>query len=86
MKTPQPDAVARAWAGYREQVVPAGAGAVQVQESQRAFYAGAWALFNLILEQPDTAEGSAQVAAFGHELSDFAGMQLDAEGQRKGEA
>lgn len=68
----RPDDVAKAWASYRERVVPAEAGAIQVQECQRAFYAGAQAIFWLIAQEPDTTQGSQQVAEFAAELAAFA--------------
>jgi hypothetical protein len=37
------------WKKYREQVIPAGAPAVQIEESRRAFYAGALACFGVFL-------------------------------------
>src|SRR3990167_2905890 len=37
------------WMGYRLLVVPKGAGAVQVEECRRAFFAGAQALFASIM-------------------------------------
>lgn len=37
------------WTRYRQEIVPTTAPTVQVQESQRAFYAGAWALWRLIM-------------------------------------
>lgn len=36
------------WASYHREVIPADAPAIQIQESKRAFYAGAWALFQAI--------------------------------------
>jgi hypothetical protein len=59
------DRVRRQWEGYRERVVPADAPPVQVQESQRAFYAGAWALFQtLILGVSDGPNVEPQDEAF----------------------
>lgn len=37
------------WLGYRYQVVPATAGPVQIEETRRAFYAGAQLLFHSIM-------------------------------------
>jgi len=37
------------WISYRAQVVPKAAGAVQVEECRRAFYAGAAALHNVVM-------------------------------------
>jgi len=45
-----------AWKRYREQIIPATAGPVQVEETRRGFYAGAWAVFRCFmdLEAPPT--------------------------------
>jgi biotin synthase-like enzyme len=37
------------WASYERDVIPTKAGAIQRQESRRAFYAGAAALFGAVL-------------------------------------
>jgi hypothetical protein len=37
------------WLLYREQVIPAEAGAIQLTECRRAFYAGALSLFTTIM-------------------------------------
>lgn len=66
--------LADAWASYRELVVPAEAGEVQVQESRRAFYAGARAvesMFRAMVDMPDS-EGAVAVAALVGELEGFA--------------
>jgi len=41
--------IERAWLEYRTGVIPADARANQVIESRRAFYAGAWTLFQMQL-------------------------------------
>lgn len=71
------DDVAKAWASYREQVVPAAAGSTQVQECQRAFYAGAQAMLFLIVHEPETTQGAYQIAEFAAELTAFARRQGD---------
>lgn len=38
-----------AWESYRKKVVPAGAGEVQVRETQLAFFAGAQAIFSRLV-------------------------------------
>ncbi len=38
------------WESYRESVIPNDAGAIQVQECQRAFYAGACSILNIQCE------------------------------------
>lgn len=45
-----------AWLGYRREVIPPDAPEVQVTESRRAFYAGAGALFSLLLVVLDPGE------------------------------
>jgi hypothetical protein len=41
------------WHSYRDQVVPKGADAVQVEECRRAFYAGAASIHNVIMKMLD---------------------------------
>lgn len=41
------------WDSYRREVVPADAPAIQVQESKRAFYAGARSLFHALVKIMD---------------------------------
>lgn len=65
--------LADAWASYRESVVPAEAGEVQVQECRRAFYAGARAveaMFSAMVDMPDS-EGAEAIAALIGELEGF---------------
>lgn len=54
------------WANYRERVVPVDAPPVQVQESRRAFYAGAQAFYGLSMEMlTDESEPTdGEVAAY----------------------
>lgn len=40
--------IADLWAGFAERVLPTDAGTIQTQETKRAFYGGAHALFELI--------------------------------------
>lgn len=42
--------IGEGWESYRAGVVPFDAPAVQVRETRKAFYAGAWAALNLLLE------------------------------------
>lgn len=66
--------LADAWASYRERVVPAEAGEVQVQECRRAFYAGARAIeamFRAMADMPDS-EGAVVLGAVIGELEGFA--------------
>lgn len=43
--------IAKAWASYRQRVVPTNAGQVQVEETRRGFYAGAAAVFGSVIDQ-----------------------------------
>lgn len=43
--------IEKEWLDYRNDVIPKEAGLVQLQECRRAFYAGAWGLLQLILNQ-----------------------------------
>lgn len=45
--------VERKWSSYRREVVPAQAPPVQVTECERAFYAGAHAVLELLIQQID---------------------------------
>ncbi len=45
-----PLVIRKAWRSYKEKVIPRNAPAVQVEESRRAFYAGAHTLFSSILQ------------------------------------
>lgn len=38
------------WTTYRNKVIPKAAGSTQLTESRRAFYAGAWALYTLMMK------------------------------------
>lgn len=42
--------IADEWAAFRELVIPAAAGERQVEEMQRAFYAGGLAVFSIVFE------------------------------------
>lgn len=42
--------LAAQWEGYRAAIIPAGAPAVQLRESKRAFYGGAFSLYTLIMD------------------------------------
>lgn len=41
------------WTEYRTKVIPNDASAVQLTESRRAFYAGAWAFYSLMMNNFD---------------------------------
>ncbi|HKQ00514.1 MAG TPA: hypothetical protein VJ735_09310 [Actinomycetes bacterium] len=76
--------LAKEWASYRERVVPVNAHAIQVQESRRAFYAGAASLWGLLMTVLDPGEeptdlDMAKMGAFQAELDDF---QRDVEAGR----
>jgi hypothetical protein len=69
--------VLEGWNGYRHQIMPAECGPVQVEETRRAFYAGAIHLFhslNTILDadREPTDKDLAQVTAIQKEFEDYA--------------
>lgn len=80
MKTPMNDI----WEGYRKMVVPPQASAAQIVETQRAFFAGAAALYEYImrhgLDPGDeiTDNDLARMAEIDRELRAF-GAALDSE-------
>jgi hypothetical protein len=72
-----PELIRLAWESYRAHVVPAGAEAVQINETKLAFFAGAQALFSIInavmTEDRDvTEEDIRNVSYLDQELRDFA--------------
>lgn len=69
---PKSGRIASAWATYRRDVVPAGAGDVQARECEMAFWAGVVALHALLLKTPDDdAEADAYVQTINEELDAF---------------
>ncbi len=67
------------WDDFRNVVLtPSGAGKVQITETRRAFYAGAWAMFMLVVEISDAAatedEGAAQLEILKQEMERFHDM------------
>jgi hypothetical protein len=50
---PEPNPIQREWARFAEIVYPAAVAPVQLIECRRAFFAGAIALFGLLMEQLD---------------------------------
>lgn len=74
--------IERGWESYRRMVVPADAGAVQLQETKQAFFAGAailWQAIKLSLDPGgETTDADIQrMQAVQDELDGF-GQQLDA--------
>lgn len=69
--------IADLWASYERDAIPAGASRVQVQETKRAFYAGARGLFGALLraigegEEP-TEQDLRVMDAIHQELAFFA--------------
>jgi len=66
--------IGEAWASYVDAVLaPAGAGAAQREETKRAFYAGAAAMFSAMLEAAELDEdpAAARVEALDRELADY---------------
>ena len=73
--------IAKGWESYRSMVIPADAPPVQLQESERAFYAGAAILWESVMQGldpgSDETEGDMQrMADIQAELDAF-GQQLD---------
>ena len=72
--------IAKGWESYRSMVIPPDASPVQLQESERAFYAGAAILWKSVMQGldsgDDATEGDMQrmadiqseLDAFGHQL------------------
>lgn len=59
------------WQSYNEAIVPAAAPPLQREECRRAFYAGAWALYWLVLEataDPDEEKCERNLKALHDEL------------------
>ena len=65
--------IGESWASYLAAVVPPGAGEAQREESKRAFYAGAAAMFGDMLEACELEEGAAaaRLEALDAELADY---------------
>ena len=67
--------VSEAWASYRERVLPADAGPIQVLECRRAFYAGVRALEGAleVISRPEVpeVEGVAYLEAVRREVMQF---------------
>lgn len=60
------------WTGYRMAAVPDKAGAVQLQESRRAFYAGAVAMLTLMVESARRNEDVHElISKLDTEIRDF---------------
>ena len=72
--------IERGWENYRQMVVPADASPVQIDETRRAFYAGAAVLFHTIMRVLDPSDEpteadlanmddiSRELDAFGQEI------------------
>jgi len=65
--------VAAVWDTYAARVLPKDAGPIQVQEIRRAFYAGAWGMFNLIktTHELDDRQALDRIRALHKECDDF---------------
>ena len=66
------------WVSYLEQVMPSNAGPIQIQETRRAFYAGAFALCSLLQEsrglQQDLDKYTAECMVFAQNVVDERGL------------
>ena len=59
------------WQSYDRHIVPANASAVQREECRRAFYAGAWVCYQLVLAivaEQDDDESERQIEALAVEI------------------
>jgi hypothetical protein len=61
---------------YRNAIIPKDAGSIQLQESRRAFYAGAWALYSLMMNHlesgtEETPNDLALMAKLDAEMREF---------------
>jgi hypothetical protein len=66
------------WQKFREKIIPKEAGAIQVEECRRAFYAGCAAMFSLTMEATDPKDEDeccenlsqleAELTAFSHDM------------------
>lgn len=68
--------IKNAWRDYAERVVPTGAPPIQMQETKRAFYAGAIALWSTIIKSLDadsepTDADMERMSAINDELQEF---------------
>lgn len=75
--------IATLFEGYRDMVIPADAGPVQVNECRQAFFAGATALFTLMMHSVEdgdevTENEMATMEEIDAELREF-GQQFDAQ-------
>lgn len=61
------------WKSYRQRVIPATCSAVQDEESRRAFYAGAFAMFTLITTLNEGSEDAdvARLQGLRNEVMEF---------------
>ena len=83
MSTPLETRIASQWDSYRRDVVPARAPLIQLQETRRAFYAGAWAALQLLaaVSSDDVSEdaGAAYIESLHQECRDFVASMLRGE-------
>jgi hypothetical protein len=66
--------IGESWASYLAEVVPATAPEVQREECKRAFYAGAQAMFQAVMQTadlPDDDASEARLVAIEREMQDF---------------
>jgi hypothetical protein len=68
--------IGEGWDGYRTKIIPKNAGQVQVEETRRAFYAGAVVLFQSLMDALDperetTSEDLMQMQAIQDEIVEF---------------
>ncbi len=63
--------IAKEWQSYRESAVTPNAGAVQITETRRAFFAGAAALYSIVMQglspEPEATDADLALMADLHE-------------------
>jgi len=67
------------WETYRTKVIPKSAGAVQLQETRRAFYAGAEAMYRVVMEMlsPESEPTEADIQAMQEIMQEMASFAKD---------
>lgn len=73
VRKPTITTIGEGWASYLSNVVPAAAAESQREETKRAFYAGAAAMFTAMLDAAELEEdpAAARVAGLDRELEDY---------------
>ena len=81
MPAPIPGTLAAGWEDFRRRVLPADAGAVQISEMRKAFYAGAAVMYDQMVLGPvamSDEQTERHLQALHEELQEFAAEMLRA--------